>query len=1090
MKMDLIKICPERADDYENLNSKDANRITVLHRIGQPHMEEAAQATAQRRPGILQRLLSPRGADSLAQSRRGKLRRAAIALLIGSMALAGGCGYAAAPFAAPAPAAEAPVAYADGAPGAEGAALEQPRSWLLGWADPAQAHELRGVDVIGRQNEAAVWVVRPAADAGEDWDAWLRRLRGEPGVAYVHPNGKASILSWVGEQSALEQEGDAAEEKKTDASGNRVLASSKAGAAEAGQKPEQPAGEAETTQPASEPAAKQVTAAAAAVKPNDPELAKQGYLGRIGAHKAWETVREQKDITIALVDTGIDLDHPDLLDNLVPGVNLVDARKSPDDDNGHGTSVAGVIAAKGNNGIGIAGILWNAKLMPVKALDEWGDGTEEDLGEGILYAVKNGAKVVVLSVGLHRHSPYMQDIVQYAENQGVLLIAASGNDGVSMGGKAAVKYPAAYPTVLAVGGAGSDGKADARSNAGTELDVIAPWHVYTTAAGGGYQKEEGTSMAAPQAAAAAALILAEHPDYKPYQVRELIRQTAQDVGTAGFDAASGYGLLRLDQAVTASLNKDAHEANNSADKAKLFPLGTQMVAELGDGKDQDWYIIDAPHDGKLTLHYGAKLPQGSAVQPIRIAHLVNGKQQRSENIKLSTKTVEFDVKRGRQHIRVEAGNPSASEALPYVLTSSFTMAPDRYEPNDRTGSAAKLEPASAVVTGSFHQKADRDWYAIAFKQDGKLQLSVKADTSRIDPGLSLQREDGALTLYDENGEGEDEGSPLVSVTPGTYYIRVHNAISLEAGPTLGTYELKVSFTPSLTDPNEPNDQSYRALFMNPTTEYKGIISAESDTDWFQFRLAAESIVSMSVTGVPAGVSLDLQGYDKRMALVYSSRTGTGGKLGTKEQVLQPGVYYVKLTANKAFQSQYYRLKLSAESLVSGFRDIKGHWAENEIADLAGSSIVNGVGQYRFVPERDVTRAEAVAMVVKAYKPIGGTALPKSFNDVGQGHFAIDAIKRAVQQGWIQGFPDGSFKPDEPITRAEMAVMIGHAEGVVSRAQASRPFADVAPYEWYAPMLTAMKAEGKLKGVRQNRYEPEAKASRAEFASLLHRYYKT
>ncbi|MCR2807491.1 S8 family serine peptidase [Paenibacillus soyae] len=1082
------EVCPKKADVYENLNSKDANRITVIHRIGQTHLSrEAAPASAQRR-------------HSPAPSRRGRLRRAAMALLIGSMALAtGGYGYAAAPSLAPAPAAEAPVAYADGAPGAEGAASEQPQSWLLGWTDPAQAHELRGVDVIGRQNEAAVWVVRPAAAAGEDVDAWLRRLRGEPGVAYVHPNGKASILSSVGDLST-KQEGDAEEpiqpaeressaQADTNSRESGVMADSGAKAAEAEPAPKQPAGEAETEQPAGEPAAK-VAATATVVKPNDPELAKQGYLERIGAHKAWETLREQKDITIALVDTGIDLDHPDLKDNLVAGVNLVDPKKSPDDDNGHGTSVAGVIAAKGNNGVGVAGILWNAKLMPVKALDEWGDGTEEDLGEGILYAVKNGAKVIVLSVGLHRHSPYMQDIVQYAENKGVVLIAASGNDGVSMGGKAAVKYPAAYPTVLAVGGAGSDGKADARSNAGTELDLIAPWHVYTTAVGGGYHQEEGTSLAAPQAAAAAALILAKHPDFKPYQVRELLRQTAKDVGAAGVDEASGYGMLRLDQAVTASLKKDAREANDSASQAKLFPLGTQMVAELGDGKDQDWYTIDAPYDGTLTIEYGAKLPQGSAAQPIRIAHIVNGKQQRSEVVKLSTKTVSFDVKKGRQHIRLGAGNPSASGALPYVLTSSFTMAPDRYEPNDRTGSAAILEPVSSVVAGSFHQKADRDWYAVTFKQDGKLQLSVRTDTARIDPGLSLQREDGTLTLYDENGEGEDEQSPVLSVTPGTYYIRVHNAISLEASPTLGTYELRLAYTPNLTDPNEPNNQSYEALLMNPKTEYKGVMSADTDTDWFQFRLANESVVSLNVSGVPDGVSLNLQGYDKKMAVVFSKRTGSAGELVTNEQVLPAGVYYVKLTADRAFHSQFYRLKLSAEPLVSGFRDIKGHWAENEIASLSGSGIVNGVGQFRFVPERDVTRAEAVAMIVKAYKPIGGSVFMNAFSDLESEHWAYDAIKKAVQQGWIRGFPDGSFRPDQPVTRAEMAVMIGHAEGIAERARASRPFEDVAPYEWYSPMLTSMKEGGKLKGVTEERYEPENRASRAEFASLLYRYYKT
>lgn len=990
----------------------------------------------------------------LAQSPREWLRRAGIALLLGSVALTAGGAFAAAPAASPAPGAAAPAAYAGGAHGADGAASEQPRSWLLKWADPALAHELRGVEVLRRQSEAAVEVVRPAADAGGDVDAWLRRLRGEPGVQYVHENGATSILT--------APDGEAQP--------------SATAAATAEDAPATPS-----------PAAK--VAAAAVTKPNDPELAKQAYLNQIGAHKAWETAREQKDIVIALVDTGVDLDHPDLKDNLVPGVNLVDPKKTPDDDNGHGTSVAGVIAAKGNNGIGVSGILWNAKIMPVKALDEWGDGTEQDLGEGIMYAVKHGAKVVVLSVGLHRYSPYMQDIVNYAENQGVLLIAASGNDGVSMGGKAAVKYPAAYPTVLAVGGVKSNGTPDERSNPGPELDLMAPWHVYTTAVGGSYKKEEGTSMAAPQAAAAAALVIARHPDYKPYQVRELLRQTAKDIGSAGVDAASGYGLLQIDRAVTASLKKDANEPNNSAGAAKAFPLMSQTVAELENGADLDWYAIDAPTDGKLTLRYNARLPAGGTAPVVQFSHYAGGKLQPSGDTRLSTDTIDINVKKGKQYIQISPGNTSMKTALPYTLISSFTMAPDAYEPNDQLSSAAVIAPNTSSVTGSFHQTADRDWFAVTFKQDGKLRVTVDASTARIDPGLSVQRKDHALTIYDENGEGASEQSPLLSVTPGTYYIRVHNAIALESSPTIGTYELKLAFTPDLTDPNEPNDKSYESLMMSAGTEYIGVMNTASDTDWFQFRLTSESIVSLNIAGAPTNANLKLEGYDKRMSRIFSKQTGASGTLLTTEQVLEPGVYYVKLTTDKAFNSQYYRLKLKAETLVAGFRDIKGHWAQNEIASLSQQGIVNGVGSYLFMPEREITRAEAVTMIVNAYKPIGGSVVAKSFNDVSSSHWASDAIRKAVKQGWVEGFTDGSFKPDQPVTRAEMAVMIGRAEGVVTSTMLTRPFSDVELYEWYTPMLSAMKAEGKLKGVEQNRFLPSEQASRAEFTTLLHRYYR-
>ncbi len=179
----------------------------------------------------------------------------------------------------------------------------------------------------------------------------------------------------------------------------------------------------------------------------DPMRVKQTYLDMIHVDQAWAAAGDSRTpIVVAVVDTGVDLVHPDLVGNLVDGVNLLQPSKKPQDDNGHGTNVAGIIAATFNNDKGIAGIAPNAKIMPIKALEADGTGGEAKLGEGIKYAVDHGAKIVVLSLGLNKYSDYMEGIVQYAEDHNVLLVAAVGNESTS------VKYPAAYPTVLAVGG--------------------------------------------------------------------------------------------------------------------------------------------------------------------------------------------------------------------------------------------------------------------------------------------------------------------------------------------------------------------------------------------------------------------------------------------------------------------------------------------------------------------------------------------------------------------------------------------------------------------------------------------------------------
>src|SRR5690606_11791070 len=148
---------------------------------------------------------------------------------------------------------------------------------------------------------------------------------------------------------------------------------------------------------------------------------------------------------------------------------------------------------------------------------------------------------------------------------------------------------------------------------------------------------------------------------------------------------------------------------------------------------------------------------------------------------------------------------------------------------------------------------------------------------------------------------------------------------------------------------------------------------------------------------------------------------------------------------------------------AGFQDISRHWAKDAIVGLKGKGIVNGTSPYRFEPDRAVTRAEAITMIVNAYKPIAATPASISFNDIAS-HWARDSIAKAVAKGWVKGYPDGAFRPDEPITRAEMAVMIGNAEGLRTRMQTLRPFNDVSPFDWHAPMLAAMKQEGKLSGV--------------------------
>jgi subtilisin family serine protease len=209
-----------------------------------------------------------------------------------------------------------------------------------------------------------------------------------------------------------------------------------------------------------------------------------------------------------------------------------------DDDHGHGTHVAGIVAARGNNAQGIAGMAWNSQVMVIKVLDANGDGYYSDLAAGLVYAADNGARVANLSLGGPAPSQILQDAVNYSTAQGTLVVAAAGNTGSD------VQYPAACDHALAIAASTYDDQRASYSCYGPEIDLTAPGtSIYSTCLGNSYCYKSGTSMAAPHVAGLAALIYAQSPDLSPGQVAQLLRETAQDMDTSGWDPYTGWGRI-------------------------------------------------------------------------------------------------------------------------------------------------------------------------------------------------------------------------------------------------------------------------------------------------------------------------------------------------------------------------------------------------------------------------------------------------------------------------------------------------------------------------------------------------------------------
>lgn len=274
--------------------------------------------------------------------------------------------------------------------------------------------------------------------------------------------------------------------------------------------------------------------------PNDPYYSEyQWNLSLIGMEPSWDLSEGSSDVIVAVVDTGVDMEHPEFQGKLVKGYNVLDGSNRPEDDNGHGTHVSGVIAAKTNNKDGIAGMTWKSKLMPVKAIGADGSGSAVDIAQGIYWATDNGADVINLSVGNYTSSAALQEACRYAYDNNVVLVAASGNDASDQ-----PSYPAAYDEVLSVAAVDHRKERADFSNFGDYVDVAAPGvDIPSTYIYSDYASLSGTSMACPHVAALAALVRSVHPDMKSHDVMELIRNSALDLGPPGHDQLYGYGMI-------------------------------------------------------------------------------------------------------------------------------------------------------------------------------------------------------------------------------------------------------------------------------------------------------------------------------------------------------------------------------------------------------------------------------------------------------------------------------------------------------------------------------------------------------------------
>ncbi len=341
---------------------------------------------------------------------------------------------------------------------------------------------------------------------------------------------------------------------------------------------------------------------------------------------AWDITQGDPNLIVAILDSGIKLDHPEFAGRIIAGFDYVNNDTNPTDDHGHGTNVAGIALAKGNNAIGYAGVNWNSKIMPIKVLDNNNNGFYSWWADGIFFAVDNGAKVINLSAGGFDASTLLLNAINYAFTNNVSVVVSTGNQ------NSTIQYPAKYANAFAIGATNSNDKrsspffwsATSGSNFGAELDFVAPGnyiyglnHLSNTNFN---DRWGGTSQAAPHVAGVISLMLSINPSLTVSQIRSIFEQTSQDLvgdsfDTVGWDQYYGFGRINAFAALSNPLLANTIYYKESSN-IKIFPnpIGDQNAFSITGLKNNNAYDIKIiTLDGKIIKEINNHLSNESIV---------------------------------------------------------------------------------------------------------------------------------------------------------------------------------------------------------------------------------------------------------------------------------------------------------------------------------------------------------------------------------------------------------------------------------------------------------------------------------------------
>ena len=650
----------------------------------------------------------------------------------------------------------------------------------------------------------------------------------------------------------------------------------------------------------------------------DPKAAKMDHLAMLNMGKA-QAYAGKNDVTIAVVDGGVDYKHPDLKANLLKPYNVVNPARNPVRDL-HGTHVAGIIASVKNNGLGGYGVFPNAKILPVDVFNGSLGANDFTIAEGITYSVDQGADVINLSLGGFMPAPVVEEAIQYAIDSGVVVVAASGNESTDQ-----YSYPAAYPGVISVGNINEAKTLSDSSNYGSSVDVVAPGeNIYSTAydaeAGSKFDRLTGTSMASPMVAAAAGLLKSKYPNLTAFDIEYILEQTATDLGEKGYDLTYGNGLINPLNALKFDPKKLPKRPDISSEAilktAKEIKPGEQsFTGAFKSPETMHWFkasVAEGEHvqtvlDGSQGYDYAMELyfvPEGGDPEYIRdVDHTRASGQEGYLYTASEAGTLVVGVKdtngnynaAGKSTFTLQAEKLAPIAPDPVTVDEPVAITSLPYTKNDFT-----------LYSGE-EEMPDSDFFTLSVEEEKVVSLSVSAL-----PGVN-----SAINVY--VGEGDEEYS---IVDGNTQPINKGETVSFPAMPDTN-YRIEVTNAAFSEDILLSSIMDILGGSMEGMSE---IIIGESATP-YTFKAEARTIPA-DEDGLPEEETLEDEFMDGVITIEEYGEMkedelidGEEEAAGESRKILEKAIPY-KLGENKkgffqsGFDEDYYRFQPAADGIYS------------------------------------------------------------------------------------------------------------------------------------------------------------------------------